>query len=180
MRHYKYKMTAAGMLAAAFLTLGGCAGAVEDGAELLEAGDYAGAMEKFQASVEKGKDLAEAYRGIGICYWEEEAYADAEDAFEKALDNGTEATAELYHMMGICEMKAGSATKAAYYFMNGQKKEGASPELMQEMAFNEIAALEAAGDFSSAKYKLESYVAAYPEDEKAAKELEFLRTQTSE
>lgn len=165
---------------AAACVLGGCANAVEDGAGLLQEGKYEEALEMFETSVEKGKDLGEAYRGIGICHWEQESYQEAEDAFEKALEHGTEATAELYNMMGICEMKEGSMTKAAYYFENGQKKEEVSEELMQEMAFNEIAALEASGDYEAAKYKLERYVGTYPEDERAAKELEFLRTQTKE
>ena len=44
------------------------------------------------------------------------------------------------------------------------------------MEYNEIAAYEAMEEWESAKVKLEAYTEAYPDDEKAAKELEFLNT----
>ena len=48
--------------------------------------------------------------------------------------------------------------------------------MMQEMRFNEIVAYEQAGDIESARSKLADYTADYPDDEKAAKEAEFLET----
>ena len=54
--------------------------------------------------------------------------------------------------------------------------EDVSDEMMQEMRFNEIAAYEQSGDMESAKSKLKDYTADYPDDEKAAKEAEFLET----
>ena len=48
------------------------------------------------------------------------------------------------------------------------------------MAFNEIIAYEKAGDYETARYRLEDYVEDYPEDTRAAKELEFLNTQAPE
>ena len=44
------------------------------------------------------------------------------------------------------------------------------------MRLNEIAAYEKSGDMESAKSKLKSYIQDYPDDEKAAKEAEFLET----
>lgn len=168
------------LLAAACIGLTGCADAVKDGTELLKEEKYTEAAENFQKAIDKEKNLGEAYRGLGICYWEQEEYEKAAEAFEQALDNGTEKTATIYNMLGICEMKMESYKKAVFYFQNGQMKEDASAELMQEMAFNEIAAYEADGDYSSAKQKLEGYVERYPDDEAAAKELEFLKTQTAQ
>ena len=54
--------------------------------------------------------------------------------------------------------------------------EDVSEEMMQEMRFNEIVAYEQAGDIESARSKLADYTADYPDDEKAAKEAEFLET----
>lgn len=116
------KRIAAAVLLSLTFCLAGCSSQVADGTALLEEQDYEGAREAFQQAVEDGENLGEAYRGLGICYWEQEDYENALEAFENALDNGTEATATLYNMMGLCELNAGTANRAAYYFENGQKK----------------------------------------------------------
>lgn len=48
------------------------------------------------------------------------------------------------------------------------------------MAYNLVVAYEKAGDYQTAKKKLESYLKANPDDKKALKEQEFLNTQISE
>ena len=48
--------------------------------------------------------------------------------------------------------------------------------MKQEIQFNVIVCYEKLEDWDNAKAKLEDYVAAYPDDEKAAKEAEFLKT----
>ena len=70
--------------------------------------------------------------------------------------------------------------KAVYYFENGQELSGAGKELLKEMAYNLVVAYEKAGDYQSAKEKLDSYLKANPDDKKALKEQEFLNTQISE
>lgn len=162
------------------LLLAGCGNAVKEGTALLEEGKMDEAQEKFETSIEKEKDLGEAYRGLGICYWEKSDYTKAMAAFEKALDNGAEQMATLYNMLGICALKTNNAEKAVSYFVKGQEQSDAEGELLQEMAFNEIAGYEQLGKYSEAKQKLELYVSAYPDDETAAKELEFLNTQVKE
>ena len=49
---------------------------------------------------------------------------------------------------------------------------------MQSLLFNEIVAYEKKLDFSTAQEKAVSYVGMYPEDEEAAKELDFLKSRT--
>ena len=49
---------------------------------------------------------------------------------------------------------------------------------MQSLLFNEIVAYEKKLDFSTAQEKTVSYVGMYPEDEEAAKELDFLKSRT--
>ncbi|MCI8639043.1 MAG: tetratricopeptide repeat protein [Coprococcus sp.] len=150
---------------------------VADGAALLGQGQYTEAQEKFQEAVDEGENLGEAYRGIGLCLWEQEDYEGAAVSFGAALDNGAEETATIYNLLGICEMKLGRAERAAYYFGNGRVFPDAEMELLKEMAFNEIAAYEEMGDYLTARDKLEEYVQKYPDDARAAKELDFLKTQ---
>lgn len=170
-----------GVTAAVFLLvltlLTGCVNVMEEGSELLAGKDYEGAKAKFQESIEKSRDLAESYRGLGLCYWEQQDYEKAADAFGRALDNGAKKTATLYNLLGICEMKLENPEKAVYYFENGQELPDGDAALIQEMAFNTAAAYEQLGDYVTAREKLALYVSAYPDDARAQKELEFLNTQ---
>ncbi len=58
----------------------------------------------------------------------------------------------------------------------GIEQEGNSAELNQEMKYNLIVALEQAGDWENARARLGEYIAEYPEDAAAQKELQFLET----
>ena len=78
-----------GVLILCCLFFAGCANAVKEGTAYLEEGKIEEAREKFETSIEKEKDLDEAYRGLGICYWEKSDYTKAMAAFEKALGKGT-------------------------------------------------------------------------------------------
>ena len=100
-------ITAVFMLA---VSLAGCgAHPSEEGVELLEEGKYEEAVGKFEEAIEKGKNEADAYRGIGIARWELEDYEGALSAFQSALEQDAEPTATLYNFLGNCEMKLGDA-----------------------------------------------------------------------
>lgn len=159
------------------ILLTGCTNVMQEGSVLLEQQKYTEAQAKFQESIDKNRDLAESYRGLGICYWEQQDYERAADAFGRALENGTKKTATIYNLLGICELKMENPEKAIYYFENGQELPDGEEELLREMAFNTVVAYEQVGDFVTAREKLETYVAANPDDERAVKELEFLNTQ---
>ena len=156
-----------GILVALCMTVTGCAGSVKKGTKYLEEKDYKNAEVEFQDAVDKKKNLGEAYRGLGLCYWEQKKYEKAE-------------TATLYNILGICDLELDKPEKAVYYFENGQELSGAGKELLKEMAYNLVVAYEKAGDYQSAKEKLDSYLKANPDDKKALKEQEFLNTQISE
>ena len=94
-----------GILVALCMTVTGCAGSVKKGTKNLEEKDYKNAEVEFQDAVDKKKNLGEAYRGLGLCYWEQKKYEKAEKALEKALKNGTEETATLYNILGICDLE---------------------------------------------------------------------------
>lgn len=158
------------------LCLCGCGNPSEDGVECLESGQYEEAIEHFEKAVEDEVNVGDAYRGIGIAKWEQEDYEGAGEAFRNALDNGAQKTGTLYNFIGSCELKLGNAVSAQNYFQAGIEQEDNSAELIQEMKYNIIAALEQAGDWESARARLYEYVAQYPEDAAAQKELQFLET----
>lgn len=162
---------------AACLLFSGCGSKIKDGVEALNAGDYTKAEQLFQESVDKGKDLDEAYMGLGVCYWEDADYQKALENFEKAIDAGAKKNAALYNMMGISGLKTDEFEKAADYFKAGLKSEEMSEELTKEMSFNLIAAYEGMQEFDKASEHLEEYLKQYPDDEKALKEQEFFNTQ---
>ena len=172
----RYIGTLAALALAGFMLTGCGDKTVEEGVSLLEEQDYKGAAELFEQAVKKDEEDAEAQRGLGIAKWELEDYEGALSAFESALENGGDKTAEIYNLMGNCCMKLDQAKQALNYYRLGLEEEDASDELKQEMRLNEIAAYEKSGDMESAKSKLKSYIQDYPDDEKAAKEAEFLET----
>ncbi len=148
----------------------------KDGMESLENGKYEEAAEQFEEAIEKDKNKADSYRGLGIALWESEDYKGAKEAFERAVKEGAEKTGTLCNFLGVCELRDGDADKAMSYFEEGLRDEKNSEELTQEMRFNYIAAVEKAGDMDTAKSLLSEYVSDYPDDEDAAKEADFLET----
>ena len=149
---------------------------VEEGVEFLSQGNYEQAEAKFLEAIEKDKSPDEAYRGLGMALWEQQDYEGAKDVFFNALENDAEPTGTIYNFLGNCESELGNWEEAIQYYEKGIVSEDCSDDMMQEMLFNEIAAYEKLGDYESAKVKLEAYTEKYPDDEKAAKEAEFLET----
>lgn len=150
----------------------------EEGIEYLKNGQYEEAIGQFELAVEKEINAADAYRGIGIARWEQEDYAGARDAFQKALEQETEQpfTGTIYNFLGNCALKLNDPASAQNYFQQGIGLEGNSTELDREMKYNLIVAFEQTRDWESAKAKLSEYVAEYPDDANAQKEQQFLET----
>lgn len=171
----RYQMTVLIFILA--LSLSGCiSNPYKSGVKALENEEYEEAAKKFSEAVEKDKNEADAYRGLGIALWETEDYEGAKDAFEKALKAGAKKTGTIYNLLGDCELKLGNAKEAAQYFETGLEENDLSDELRQEMRFNMIVSYEQMGDTETAKTLLEEYLSEYPDDEDAAKESEFLET----
>lgn len=157
--------------------LAGCGSrSYKQGMEELEKGNYKEAAVLLEEYVEKNDEAADAFRGLGMAYWEQEEYEKARDAFKSALDNGAEKTGALYSFLGNCELKLSHPEEALKYYEEGLKLEGNSNELTQEMKFNSIAACEQMKDWEGAKERLASYTEEYPDDKEAMKEAEFLET----
>lgn len=142
----------------------------------LQDGKYDVAVEQFEKSVEKEKNVGDSYRGIGIAYWEQEKYEEAAAAFENALQNEAKETGTIYNLLGACEMKLENYEKAVEYYEKGCAQADSTDEMIREMKFNIIVSFEKLKDWESAKQKLAEYVESYPEDEAAQKEAEFLET----
>ena len=66
-------------LAVSACLLTGCTNALKDGTGYLEDGNYKEAVTAFQKAVDEGKKTAEAYRGLGMAYYELEDYESAKD-----------------------------------------------------------------------------------------------------
>lgn len=156
--------------------LTGCAGNVKDGVELLNGEKYEEAIAVFEEDVKRGKNLGEAYRGIGNAYFALEQYEEAIEAFGAALKNETKETATIYGVMGACYMKLESYEKALDMYKKALKMKDITDELEQEIQYNLIAIYEYTGDWEAAKKQAKKYVKAYPDDGRIEKEAEFLET----
>lgn len=93
--------------------------------------------------------------------------------YQTYLQNN-EPSAALYNSLGICLMNQSKYSEAAEAFENGINM--GDSEYLQELRFNLIVANEYLGNFSQAKTMMEEYLQSYPDDDKAKKENEFLKT----
>ena len=137
---------------------------------------WCSSTENFQKAVEDKKNVADSYRGLGIAYYEQEKYKDALAAFENAVSAGTKETGTICNMMAVCKMQTENYEDAISYYEKALDHSDCSDDMKQEIQFNVIVCYEKLEDWDNAKAKLEDYVTAYPDDEKAAKEAEFLKT----
>lgn len=161
---------------AGIFVLSACANNVEDGMASLEARKYEEAKKFFGQEVEREKNLDEAYRGLGIACFELEDYEEAIEAFQRALENGTDETAILYSIMGACYMKMEEYDKALDVYTKALSVEDIAEETKQEIQYNLIAVYENMADWDAAKKQMEQYQKDYPDDKRVEKEADFLET----
>ena len=172
------------VLAALLLT--GCQNAVKEGTGQLEKGEYKEAVSTFKKAVKEEKGAAEAYRGLGMAYYEQKDYQPARDAFLQVIDNGGDVTYVLYNLVGVCSMHLEDYQGALDAFSKGvdlaeksgdaDTKEQDYTDIVREMKFNEIVCHENLLDWESARKKATEYVRDYPDDKEAKKEAAFLNT----
>lgn len=81
---------------------------------------------------------------------------------------------ETLNALGLARFAEGNYEQALTFFQ--QALESPEPANQQELRRNEIAALEFLRDFKTAREKMETYLADYPEDEAAVREYEFLKS----
>lgn len=179
---------------------------VELGVSLMQQKDYQGAVEYFAAAItneeqnqEKGRGsetrsgtayMTEAYRGMGMAYYELQDYEQARINLQQVIDAGGDVTPILYNILGISSMnlgdydealrafEVGTALPAAgtYQDVGGTEQSVDYSAVIQEMKFNRVVCFEKKLDWANAKVEMEAYIAAYPDDLSAQKEAEFLAT----
>ena len=166
------------LILAAGILLAGCGkNPYDQGMEALESGAYEEAAAQFQQAVEEEKNTADSYRGLGLgAVGTGKIMREPGRQLVSALEEGSQESGTIYHLLGSCELKLHQAEQALDYFDKGLTMEGNSKELIREMKRGQIIACEELGDLASARTLLEEYLEEYPDDEAAAKEVGILET----
>ncbi len=165
------------LLLACCMILSGC-GKMEykTGMEHLKSGEYEAAVEQFEKAIDEERNIGDSYCGIALAKWEMKDYEGTIEAFQSALENGSEETGAIDNILGVCKMQLGDYKGALETYEKGIQKEDCTEEMLREMKFNIIAIYEKLEDWETAKAKLAEYVSEYPDDAQAAKEAEFFST----
>lgn len=132
-------------------------------------GDYTNAISYLL----KGSDNSEANLYLGKIYMasgdKTQAFLTFQQYLETNPDNG-----EVYNQLGFMRMEEGAYNEALSYLEAGLKCADLSAR--KALLYNEAICYEYLLDFDTAKQKFKAYVAAYPDDEEARREYEFLKT----
>lgn len=139
-------------------------------------GNYEVAEAKLNESLLMGFDEANYY--IGEIYREKKDYETAVFYYEAFIQTGETHTSIVYNQLGSCLMKLGDYKKAIEYLDKGIKYQ--QTDTLRIMKKNEIVAYENLSMFDTAMEKLLEYGTAYPQDLKAQREEEFLKTRLIE
>lgn len=158
------------------MLLCGCTNYLEDGVLLLEDNKFEEAIEAFEGQIEKEKQLDEAYRGIAIANYELGNYEEVITNFEKALEHEAKETTAMFHLMASSYMKLNDTENALKYYDLVLEMEDCTDEVKKEILFNKIAIYEESADWEAAKDAVDAYLQLYPDDDRAIKEAEFLKT----
>ena len=155
--------------------------AMQDAGDKMDAYDsgrmyyYLGDYQKACVALEKARSSgdAESYLYLGKAYEATGDYNYAASVYNSWIAKDT-SSAAIYNQLGLCEMEMGSYKRALDAFQAGLQIEG-NP-LMQTLAFNQIVAYEYLGEYEHAASLIDIYLKAYPDDEAAKREQQFLAT----
>lgn len=171
LEHYGYKEVGKEYLNAAMQKAGDKMDAYDSGRMYYYLGDYQKACVALEKARSNGD--AESYLYLGKAYEATGDYNYAASVYNSWLAKDT-SSAAIYNQLGLCELEMGSYKRALDAFQAGLQIEGNS--LMQTLAFNEIVAYEYLGEYEHAASLMDSYLKAYPDDEAAKREQQFLIT----
>lgn len=136
--------------------------------------DYASAQQELTEAV--NKNSKEGMLLLGMTYRAQGNTAGARSMYQQYLESEPENPATGYNGLALCDIDEKSYDSALENISKGLQD--ASAEEMQDLLFNEIVVYEEKLDFSTALSKIQEYVAMFPDDESAAKELIFLQSRT--
>ncbi len=141
-------------------------------------GDLEGAEKDYHKSTELDKDnhapgRLEALLLIGASMEENGSADDAMKLYQAALD-GDDTSARLLNRLGLCSMAKEDYDSAEGYFDQGllAKDNQEVPDLL----FNKAVAKEYKGEFKEALKLMQEYISVHGPDEKAEREITFLKT----
>lgn len=135
--------------------------------------DYSNAQKELIEAV--NSESTEALLLLGKVYLASEDISNARAMYQEyAAAEGESAGG--YNGLALCDIAEGNYSSALTNISTGLPL--ADQEEMQELLFNEIVAYESLLDFSTARQKVIEYLALYPDDEAAQKELVFLNSRT--
>ena len=133
--------------------------------------DYENARNYLEkARDEKG---CEAVLFLGRTYETLGDFNYAVSVYSTFLDSGEE-NARVLNQMGLCRMQMRDYQGALEAFQRAMNIENSG--LLQVLKMNEITAYESLKEFGQAASLMEEYLKNYPDDEKAKREYEFLKT----
>jgi tetratricopeptide (TPR) repeat protein len=135
-------------------------------------GDYELALSELSEGFKNG--FTEAYYFIGEIYRIKKDYPKAIYYYDMVLKEGEAVAPNVYNQLAACLIKTGEYKDALRYLEKGIAYHHA--QCMQTLKKNEIVAYECMGEFDKAKEKLAEYLAAYPEDQTAEREAQFVET----
>ena len=84
------------------------------------------------------------------------------------------ANSELYDQLGLCRLKMGEYEAALEAFKAGMEADDGT--FAKSLEYNLAVAYEYTADFETARELMKNYLAKYPDDQEAARELQFLET----
>ncbi len=132
-------------------------------------GDYAQAETYLQSAYDDGNKDAAYY--LAMTYEKNMDYIRAEELYKKYLSDNSNDYG-IYNQYGAYMIGRGDYENALVYIETGL--ELASEDEKQELLYNQAVCYEYLGDYSQARELFEAYVAKYPDDTDARKELDFL------
>ncbi len=134
-------------------------------------GDYENAKLSLESAKSEGS--AQVVLLLGKSYEQLGDYNYATSVYKNYLDEYAD-SAEIFNQLGLCKMKSGDYEEALSAFRSAVNVENSGME--QILEYNQIAAYEHIGNFKQAAVLMESYIKKYPDDEKAKREYEFLKS----
>lgn len=134
-------------------------------------GEYETARELLEKSTEPG-DGSTYF--LGKCWEALGEYNYAASVYQSYLQQGNK-SARIENQLAICQMNLGDYDTALTTIQTALE-ESDDVELKKSLRFNQIVAYEYKSEFGKAKAAMTEYLASYPDDEKAQREYEFLKT----
>ncbi len=146
---------------------------------------YLGVVHYYQKKFDSAKaemeyaianGIDEAYFYLAEMSLLDDDYKTALECFDKYVQTTVIGSPTVCNDMAVCLIKAGRYDEANEWI--GKGLEYTNSSVTKELKRNEIACLEGMGELKKAKEKLDEYLTAYPDDEAAAAEKEYLSTRT--